>query len=468
MTANIQPNTLGTHNVARFLSAIGSFSHAYRAPVLSFIGRKQADHINLIKAKVLLSPLKTTLRESFASKSLVAGMIEIPGDLSQVLHGLLEKGELLTDDGMLRFGRLDTMSITTDVILHDKRGLDNQGRMTVFTAKLDAGAPLLISPDDDWELRASPTPYRDIQDLSNDYALDTISKDHQEIEVQALMPVAVDYGSPVSGTTATPTVRISDRLEVAKFSLGLRIEISGHPVRRLAITGEQFDWEPDSKNAGILVGRTTVPIVKGALLQAFATYDGVALHYGWLRDTSTFPNTRRLVFETFDPGLEETEKHLDPSLRKGHKGIADDFENAVANVLWMLGFSVTQVGAGNRTTDAVDIIAITPLGHYLAVECTIGLLKANSKLATLFKRASDLRASLSGSWSSPSRVLPVMVTALRKSEVLVELQEAERQGVRVITADDFRQLMESTVFPQDPDRLFTDIESYLTTQMKEP
>jgi hypothetical protein len=89
--------------------------------------------------------------------------------------------------------------------------------------------------------------------------------------------------------------------------------------------------------------------------------------------------------------------------------------------LWLLGFSVAQLGGTPRTQDAADIIATTPNGHFAVIECTTGLLKADNKLPLLHDRAQAVRRALESSAHNQLRVLPVIVTTKSREEIKPDL-----------------------------------------------
>jgi hypothetical protein len=85
---------------------------------------------------------------------------------------------------------------------------------------------------------------------------------------------------------------------------------------------------------------------KAAVLQCFASFDGIAQHYWWVSDPSTAQNARRAVYEVFDPKLDTLRDFLS---KQGKGQNARDLEIGVAWLLWLLGFSVANFGGTART-----------------------------------------------------------------------------------------------------------------------
>jgi hypothetical protein len=120
---------------------------------------------------------------------------------------------------------------------------------------------------------------------------------------------------------------------------------------------------------------------------------------------------------TVDPGLNILRDNLG---KTGRGRDQHDFEAGVAWLLWMMGFSTAHLG-GDKRFESADLILVTPAGHFAVVECTTGLLKADSKMARVIERAERVRAQVQG---SGFRVLPVMVTSKTRADVKADLEEA--------------------------------------------
>lgn len=88
----------------------------------------------------------------------------------------------------------------------------------------------------------------------------------------------------------------------------------------------------------------------------------------------------------------------------------------------------------------------------------MGLLGADKKLANLHDRALAVRRSLASSGNSHIRVLPVIVTSKARAEVALELEQAEKWGIYVVTKDDFEGLLTRTLFLPQPNELFEQTE----------
>jgi len=256
-----------------------------------------------------------------------------------------------------------------------------------------------------WELKAATTPYDNIQDLCNEYAVGNINGDTLRVEVVAQNVVAIDGNSVVKDSKAHLTLILAEGLDQNNASIGFRIFDKNKVTKREQIPGSKLKW---TKDAIVQRGSVELEVPSGAVLQCFANYAGETHQYFWVADPSTAPNPRRAVHQAFDDKMEI----LQELLKIQGKGInSRDFESAVSWLLWMLGFSVTHIGGTQRTSGFLDLIATTPQGHFLVVECTTGLLKADNKLPKLVERAEKVKRNLVNSGNGHLKVLCVRFLA---------------------------------------------------------
>ena len=113
----------------------------------------------------------------------------------------------------------------------------------------------------------------------------------------------------------------------------------------------------------------------------------------------------------------------------------------MAWTLWGLGFAPVSFEMNAKTRDTFDILAVSPKDDFLVVECTTGLLRAESKLSKLSAREAALRKMLSASDLQHVRVLPVIVTAMTRDEVKADLGAAAETGILVLTKEDLEAVL---------------------------
>jgi hypothetical protein len=220
-------------------------------------------------------------------------------------------------------------------------------------------------------------------------------------------------------------------------------------IKRSHIAGISFDWKEEE---GFLFGNASFNVSGAAALQCFCSYGGKFQHLFWFADPSTAQNTKRVAYEIIDPKLSNLRQYIKKDDFKSKD--ARDVEAYVSWLLWMLGFSAAHFGNVANSQDAVDIVATTPVGHFVLVECTTGLLKPDNKIPKLLQRAQLLRARLEASASGHLKVLAAMVTTKGRDEIAAELEQAERHGILVLTREDLEKACDDTLILQDADQLF--------------
>ena len=189
---------------------------------------------------------------------------------------------------------------------------------------------------------------------------------------------------------------------------------------------------------------------------------GEAQAFRWVFDPKTTQNPFRSVHHAFDPNLEVLQDLIKRAQNKGAN--ARDLEIAVAWLLWMLGFSTTHIGGTPKTSEAPDLIASTPQGHFLVIECTTGILKENSKLPHVVERSEKVRQGLVASGNQHLKVLPVIVTTKTREEIRAEIDQAHQLGVLVATKESFAEVFNRTLLFPDPNRLYADLEQSLVRE----
>ncbi len=88
------------------------------------------------------------------------------------------------------------------------------------------------------------------------------------------------------------------------------------------------------------------------------------------------------------------------------------FESAVSTLLTLLGFSVSNYGRIPKLQKGPDIIAVTPSGHVGIIECTIGLINENDKLAKLVQRTTLIKEKLTDARYGHLQLQSTIVTPL--------------------------------------------------------
>ena len=432
-------------NIDDFFQSIEAVAAGYQNTTFAYIAIKHQSDFVLVQGRIFFNTEPSRIPHShFQSKSVRAGhyrLAEFKMD-ARALIGCLCSGTLETPHGPLRFPVSHEGSYTANYTPLHPDGLRRQARISVL--RIVGGTPdFSKQPALDWELKAAAVPYDSLQELAFEYAL-APSPDVTIINVEAIAfnVAGIDATkSSVSGVNATVHVLLAKGLSPGLIKLGYRIP-GATPVRA-SITGAKMEWtEEDHHQRGIAL----FPVPNASVVNCTVSYNEIAQNHWWLGDPTRLQNSRRAVLEAFDNQLEALTDILTKALRRGDD--ARNLETGVGWLLWMLGFSVAQLGATPRTRDAADLIATTPRGDFAVIECTTGLLREESKLGLLYARTQTVRRALDASGHGHLRVLPVIVTSKSREDVKAEIEQAERVGILVRTREDLEEALNRTLtFP---------------------
>jgi hypothetical protein len=440
--------------VANFLQTIEPLLPGYNASTLNILALRTSDTWTLLKAQMLLASTPTPESRTFQSEHILAAVfpvatlgMDIPTIIRKLAAGSIELpiGELILPRTM-GIGHLATFSS------FEPEGLRQQRRVNALHLLGDAYDSSVDRLSLDWEVKAAQTPYDGLDELSSEFRIGPLGNS-ASVDILATNAAEIMFDSIIEEETAKVGVYLAEGLDIADASVGYRVFNQGAIVSRGLVKGGAIDW---TAKTGVHVGRLSLPVSAGALVQCFANYKGLTQHQYWVVDPRTTQNHRRAIYETFDSSQVVLEGFLLRSAQSGNP--AGDFEAAVAWWLWMVGFNVMHLGHNAKLRDAPDIIAIAPAGHVAVIECTTGLLKAQSKLQQLLARTAAVRRSLDVSGHSHVRILPIMVTAKARAEIEADLSDAEKLGVLVLTVENLTNAVKETLLLPNPDALFVQAE----------
>jgi hypothetical protein len=442
-------------SVEHFFAAVASKAKAYENSSFSYVAVKRGDSLLLIRGVLLLSNAPLPLKE-FSSENVRAARCRLD-DVAPSPRAFVKQllqGQVSAPGCDVIFPAAAPGSYMANYVPFHQAGLQAQHRaqgLTIIGAEHRLEGDLLAL---DWELKAASVPYDTLNELLTDFGLGPLQGNLTAVDLLAVSVAAVDASSEVGQDHAKIRARLANGLRTSKFTLGYRTLRRGQVAERKRLQGRDFEWTVDGSSQ---LGTATIEIEEGDVLQCTASYDGVAQHFYWLADVSKTQNARRAAYEAFDPRLEQLKAIIAASAARGRD--ARELEAAVSWILWMLGFSVLHLGGISRMQDAADLLVTTPLGHFGVIECTTGLLKAENKLALLHERAQAVRRTLDASGSRHLRILTAIVTSKPRSDVEVDIEQAERLGIFVATREYLDRAVERTLIPQNADQLFAEAEA---------
>lgn len=439
-----------------FFDSIAPWRAAYGRARLHYLAIRDGEKLLLLSARIYMGVGGTAVpKERFKSGRIEAGQWEITQDASsieQIVESLVaSEGLCVEGHGCLVLaqdhGRSPT--VAKPLLLHPE-GITEGNRIAVLTIWGAERNQYLPQPETDWALKAGMMPFDSVGELAGDYGVGALVDGCVTLEVVGYTAIQVNIQSKVDGRIATVGVRMSSALNREMAQIGYRVIDKGLVVQRNAVMGRDLSWQDDGE---FVVGMTSVDVPLGAVIQCIASYDGHAHNIHWFADPNIFQNPRAAALAQVDQSFELLRGYLLPEPNaKGRS--AGDFEAAMSWVVWALGFAPASFGTNNKTRDAFDIVAVTPRGHFVVIECTLGLLRADSKLSKLTARATSLRDALIASNMQHLQVLPVMVSAMTRDQIQADLPQAVQTGVYVVTREDLEQMIPELLRLPDPDGMF--------------
>ncbi len=444
------------HQLQAFFGAISNWRIAYKVARLHVLGVRIDGILQAVSARIVLDVGDdTACKAPFRSGRIEAHQIlldQVLFDVKEVAAALVSvNGFTLDGLGPVKLPSTDEVGIfaAPPTLLHPE-GLNAGNRLAVLSIVGSHVDGLLPQPESDWLLKAADTPFDSVRELSVEFGLGNLLNDRASLEVVARTAIGVLDETAINGTRASAGLWMANSLDLAHAKLGFRVVHRGDVVQRGTLSGPSLTW--NERGVG-MIGTGEFEVPAGSVVQYIASYAGEAHNIQWRADPTTFLNPRAAVLSLVDASSSLIKSYLTPDLPPRGKA-ADDFEAAIGWLLWTLGFSVASFGTHPKTRDSFDVVATTHRGDFLVVECTLGLLRADSKLSKLAARTSSVRDSLSASNMKHLRVLPVIVTAMTIDQVAADLGPATELGILVITRENLENIQNELIRFPDADSLF--------------
>ena len=229
------------------------------------------------------------------------------------------------------------------------------------------------------------------------------------------------------------------KFDVHQLRLAVRA-IPGGALKGRMHVADQIEWT--DTGSGRLEGRADVSLEHADNVLIMLMIESIPVRRQWIIDKTRARNNRFLAVQHFDQDLKMVRRAILDWVD------ADKFEQGVASLLFLLGFSpIVQV-----ETNAPDLIVTTPGGRLAIVECTTKIADFSTKLGKLVDRRGALSKYLSDS-EHPSQVHAVLVCRMPRGQIAANADELRSHGVILITGEDLLVGLDRSRFPNDPDGL---------------
>jgi len=435
---------------------------AYQCAVISYVGVKTAQGPRLLFGRVMLEPSRmgiTVTKFKFETEHVIAARSvanatwsDITSFLERVKTGGIPR---IDSTAILECGRGRNLSVFFAPIHHP---LITEGpRLPCLLIRGISKHDLLIQATDsrqlDWELKASDIPFDNLDELSIHCGLPALTQmgDSTVLEVVARSPGWIGDRSTIMNGEARIECRFASALDIGKIRVGYKVfQKDFVVVDRASVSGSTLEWQQEND---FKIGICRVSVGDAPLLQAFLSYAGVSLHQWWVRDPQKDLNPRYAVHQVFDEDM----KLLKMMLLKPESDKSDAFEGAVSTLCNLLGFSVVSYGRMPKLQEGPDIIAVTPAGKIVVIECTLGLPNKKDKLAKLVQRTTVVKEKLTAAGYGDLQIQAAIVTPLSRNEVVADLEDASKHNIAVICKEDIERLLSRVDLPPNPENLFQEL-----------
>ncbi len=445
---------------AEFESLLAKWKVAYICSIHSYVAVKNSEGTRLLFGRILLEPTRDGINETpvqIETECIIAGRfvkLTTSESITQFV-GNAKGGRIDTDKGPISLVTESEGAISAHFAPIYHPLISDGPRLASLIVQGPAKQNLLVTVGDnrqlDWEMKAAEVPFDSLNELLGHCGLPTMMQmgESTTLEIVARTPAVVGLNSVINGTEAVIECRVAKALDAGKLRLGYRMFQKDQQIVRDSVTGDSFEWR-DDKDLKVAFHR--IAIGEASVLQAFLSYDRVALHQWWVTDPKTHLNPWHAIHQIFDQDLELLKKMLlKPETDKPYA-----FEGAVSTLLTLLGFSVANYGRIPKLQRGPDIIAVTPSGHVAIIECTIGLINENDKLAKLVQRATLIKEKLIEARYGHLQLQAAIVTPLSRDEVAADLPTAGDHGIAVICKLEIENALNQIGLPPNADRMFQD------------
>lgn len=448
----------------KFTALVGRWSNIYEWTACSYVALKTTDGWHLLCGRLLLEPSRLGYDENpfyFESEHVQAARLikhNGPSDMATMLDEAKEGNVTIGEQVLsLYVGQQAHLSSYYSPIYHP---LINEGpRLPSLIIHGEQRHNLLMILGDerllDWELKAADKPFESLDELLQNCGLPGTRQmgDSTKLEIVARAPGFIANDSIIRNKTAVIKCRTAKKVNVNDVKIGYKL-IDKEKVIRDSVRGDKITWQiVDDLNHG----QCKIDVGEANVAQAVFSYKGEALHQWWITDPDKHLNPRQAIHQLFDANQELLGKMLmKPEASKPY-----EFEGAVSALINILGFSVSNYGRMPKLQRGPDIIAITPAGHVAVIECTIGLLDENDKLAKLVQRTKLIRENLASSGYGFLQIKPIIITPLTRAEVEANLDDARKYNIAVICKEDIDDLLKLVIVSPNPEKLFEEANRFI-------
>lgn len=447
----------------KFVTSTSRWKSAYTHAVKSYVAFKTSQGTHLLFGKVRLetaSSLPAQAPISFEREHLLAGTTsaEIRADDVERILANAKNGQLEGPQGPLTLA-MDQGRDRFDFYWYPT------GKAFPSTLRVSGARPHSGVNDQelDWEVQTGEIPFASLDELLSMLGLPSWNRGSEAttLQIAAASPASILPTSRIAKGAGVIDLLAAKALDTTKLRLGLQVAGKDAEPERLSTSGREIEWR-DRQNSKI--ASYTITVGDALTVRAFLSHEGILIDECSLSDPQKQPNLGSAVHRVADPNFSLLQKLLlDPGKRD-----ANEFENAVSLLLNMLGLSAAHYGLMRDFREGPDIIALSPSGNLLVIECTTGFPDVKDKLTKLTGRISRIKTALMEAGHANCEILPMLVTSLPRDEVKANIQNAEELGVAVVCKEELQNALQLVVLRVDGEEIFAKAKKLIPVAVYDP
>lgn len=436
-------------NPVHFLSVAEDFLHDGFSIHLNYLALQTTENtVRLVGLTVTAGPRPVSETTNFSLRGplVFAGQRNLNNQTASQVLALLEEVSRgsLTVDGSTYIFQPGQFAYWTELEDSDRWDYDAHLRVE---SRYPLGTEYYL-PSLDRALRIGEIPFDGVTDLALALGLPdpciTGFVPIAEIRVRPPIDCLVDQTS-LSDDVLLLTMAAHPEINLSLLHVAVRASPGAGIAARQQVSN-LIKWRADDPTIKVGTARISLQSADAALV--IVSFAGKTIRRQWFADPVKARNLRAAASRYFDADLKQVRRAL------FDLNDAPKFEQGISSLLFMLGFAP----ALQVETDAPDILATTPGGQIVLVECTLKTADFQNKVGKLIARLVSLR-SFFQKQKHYARIRGVLVCRAPRDQLASVDEESLKQlGVTLVTAGDLEHLVNTVNSPKDPDSYFPDSE----------
>lgn len=318
-------------------------------------------------------------------------------------------------------------------------------RLPCLTITTRNNVSLIDRPEDlDLDMKAHDQPFDGVQDLLSTLGIpvDPRYNSNSIIEIVLPTPAMIVDESQIISEKLSIKIKASPNIAPNVIRIGVRAHTENGQVR-FTLREDKIIWD---QVGDWLYGSCVHPLPNVSHAQCFLNYGEDFLHSWWIVDPTKALNKRVGVYTLFDQDKQALRELLYPERSRSR-----DIESGIAQLMSLHGFIVGKIG---RRSDAPDVLAETPSGKLLVIECTTDLPDKGDKLSKLIQRTIKIAEYVSKNSGSYLDIQAVLATSLTEAESGPHRDLAIKHKVALVCKEQIEELLNRLDVPENPDQIF--------------